>query len=137
MNPTPHAAAAQPAARGRILVVEDDQDTALFLTHVLGQRGEFDVTHTPDPAVALSLVTAQSWDLVVTDLELPVMHGRELIGALRRLVPALPVMIITAHEAAARGIACPVLVKPLRVDQLISTATALITGSAVQRRPDT
>jgi CheY-like chemotaxis protein len=137
MNPTPHAGGVQPAARGRILVVEDDQDTARFLTHVLGKPGRFHVTHTPDPAVALSLVTAQSWDLVVTDLQLPVMHGRELIGALRRLAPALPVMVVTAHEAAARGIACPVLVKPVRADALISTATALITGSADHRPPGT
>jgi DNA-binding response OmpR family regulator len=137
MNPTPHAAGVQPAARGRILVVEDDQDTALFVTHVLGKRGKFHVTHTADPAVARSLFAGQAWDLVVTDLELPVMHGRELIGALRRLAPALPVMVVTAHEAAARGIACPVLVKPVRADSLISTATALITGSAVHGLPGT
>jgi CheY-like chemotaxis protein len=126
MNQTPHAAPVPPGARARVLVVEDDQDNALFLTHVLGVQGGFDVTHTPDPAVALLLVTAQPWDLVITDLELPVMHGRELVGQLRRLIPALPVVVITAHEAEARGIACPVLVKPLRVDALISTAMALI-----------
>jgi CheY-like chemotaxis protein len=126
MNQTPHAAAVPPDARARVLVVEDDQDNALFLTHVLGMQGGFAVTHTPDPAVALLLVTAQAWDLVITDLELPVMHGRELIGELRRLIPALPVIVITAHEAAARGISCPVLLKPLRVDRLIAIATALI-----------
>lgn len=126
MTQTPRTAAARPAGQGRILVVEDNHDIALFITHVLGKRGGFDITHTPDPAVALLLVTAQPWDLVVTDLELPVMHGLRLIGELRRLVPALPVMIVTSHEAAAAEAGCPVLVKPLRVEPLLSAVTALI-----------
>ncbi len=37
-------------SQGRILVVEDDPDAALFLVHVLTKRGRFHVTYTPDPA---------------------------------------------------------------------------------------
>jgi DNA-binding response OmpR family regulator len=132
MSPTPHSAVAPSAAAGgRILLVEDDHDTAFFVAHVLEKRGGFQVTHTPDPAAALALAAAGPWDLVITDLELPAMSGLELTGALRQLAPLLPVMIVTAHEAAARGTAvraagCPVLVKPLRVDQLLSAATTLM-----------
>jgi two-component system, NtrC family, response regulator HydG len=132
MNPTPRTEALPPpAVRRRILVIEDDQDTALFLTHVLESRGQFEVTHTPDPAAALALVVDEPWDLVITDLELPGMSGLELIGALRRLLPRLPVMMVTAREsapgdAAVREAGCPVLIKPLHVDQLRSTVTSLI-----------
>jgi DNA-binding response OmpR family regulator len=132
MNPTPrNEAAPSPAVRRRILVVEDDQDNALFLTHVLENRGQFEVTHTPDPAAALALVVDEPWDLVISDLELPGMNGLELIGAVRRLLPQLPVMVVTAREsapgdAAVREAGHPVLIKPLRVEELLSTVTALI-----------
>lgn len=127
MNSIPRTdAAPSPAVRGRILVVEDDQDTALFLRHVFESRGQFEVTHTSDPAAALALVVDEQWDLVVTDLELPGMNGLELVAALRRLVPTLPVLIVTPHATGVHGIDYPVLVKPLRVEELLATATALI-----------
>jgi DNA-binding response OmpR family regulator len=127
MNSTPRTEAApSPYVRGRILVVEDDQDTALFLRHVLESRGQFEVTHTPDPAAALALVVDEPWDLVVADLELPGMNGLELIAALRRLVPSLPVLIVTPLATGVQGIDYPVLIKPLRVEELLSIVTALI-----------
>lgn len=124
-------AAAPPTVRGRILAVEDDQDTALFLRHVLENHGQFEVTHAPDPAAALALAVDEPWDLVITDLGLPGMNGLALIAALRRLLPRLPVLIVTAREqaaldAAVREAGCPVLIKPLRVEELLATVAALI-----------
>jgi CheY-like chemotaxis protein len=92
---------------------------------------EFEVIHTADPVTALRLAADEHWDLVVTDLDLPGMTGPELLGALRRLVPALPVAVVSAHvlDGAPAGLLGPAdryLEKPLRVDQLIATATALI-----------
>jgi DNA-binding response OmpR family regulator len=137
MNCTPRTEVAPSAtARGRILIVEDDQDSALFLTHVLENRGQFEVTHALDPAVALASVVDEPWDLVITDLELPGMHGLELIGALRKLLPRLPVIIVTARESAARDPAvleagCPVLFKPLHVEELLLTVAALHRGPSL------
>jgi DNA-binding response OmpR family regulator len=118
--------------RGRILLVEDDPEAALFAVHVLTKRAQFDVTHTADPAVALGLAAAGPWDLVLTDLELPGMTGLELLHALRQAAPALPVAVVTAHvptgttHEALLSEADAYLSKPLRIDQLISTATDLI-----------
>jgi DNA-binding response OmpR family regulator len=140
MCTNPHDPAMPPAAaRARILVVEDDEDAALFLKHVLEKRGQFDVTHTPDPMAALAMAAREPWDLVITDLDLPSMSGRELTGALRRVDPLLPVIIVTACESATRGPACAdaILIKPLRVDQLIATATALIGATRVADLPTT
>ncbi len=127
MNSTPRTEAApSPAVPGRILVVEDDQDTALFLRHVLESRGQFEVTHTPDPAIALALVVDEPWALVVTDLELPGMDGLELVTALRRLAPSLPVLIVTSYPAGVQGTDYPVLIKPLHVEEVLSAVIALI-----------
>jgi CheY-like chemotaxis protein len=120
--------------RGRILLVEDDPEAALFAVTVLAKRGNFEVTHTADPAVALELAAAQCWDLVVTDVEMPGMSGLELLDALRRIAPALPVAVLTAHvqlsTAALIGRADEFLTKPVRVDQLLATAAALIGRAA-------
>jgi CheY-like chemotaxis protein len=117
--------------RARVLVVEDDPEAALFLVHVLANRCRFEVIHTADPGTALRLAAGEHWDLVVTDLDMPGMTGLELLGALRQLAPALPVAVVSAHvlDGAPAGLLGPAdryLEKPLRVDQLIATATALI-----------
>ena len=116
--------------RGRILLVEDDPEAALFAVTVLSKRGHFEVTHTADPAVALELAAAECWDLVVTDMEMPGMTGLELLDALRRISPALPVAVVTAHAhlrtAALLRRADEFLTKPVRVDQLLAMATTLI-----------
>jgi two-component system, NtrC family, response regulator HydG len=123
----------------RILVVEDDPETALFAVHVLTRRGQFEVVHTADPAEALRLVTDERWDLLLTDLELPGMTGIELLAALRLVAPSLPVAVTSAHVldgtlTSLLGHADDYLEKPLRVDSLIACVTALI-GQG--RRPAT
>ena len=131
------------ASRGRILVVEDDPEAAEFFRHVLVTRGRFEVTHTPDPVIALALAAAQCWDLLLTDLDLPGMSGLELFAALRRITPRLPGIVVTAHPlhlspvvatagtgnpgAGNPGIVRPdaVLAKPVRADLLLETASTL------------
>jgi two-component system response regulator HydG len=118
------------SVRGRILLVEDDPEAALFAITVLAKRGQFEVTHTADPVVALQLAAAGCWDLVVTDVEMPGMTGLELLDALRQIAPALPVAVLTSHvnhrTAAMARQADEFLTKPVRIDQLLATATALI-----------
>lgn len=126
---------------GRILVVEDDPEAALYAIHVLGRRGRFDVTHTADPVAALRMAAAERWDLVMTDLDMPGMSGLELVDALRRVDPSLPVAVVTAHICADETVialkrrADEFLTKPVGVDQLIATASALIgKGRAARAR---
>ena len=119
-----------PPVRGRVLVVEDDPEAALFAGYTLMKRGRFEVVHTPDPAVALALAVTGPWDLALTDLDLPGMSGTELIAALRDIVPGLPVILITGHtdEAFSAADACRpdgVLVKPVSADRMLDTALTL------------
>jgi LmbE family N-acetylglucosaminyl deacetylase/ActR/RegA family two-component response regulator len=124
---------------GRVLIIEDDPVAAHFAMQVLGKRGGLDVRHTPDPAVALSLARSETWDLVLTDAELPGMTGLEILSALRRLSPGLPVAVITAHESLdpamreLRDAADEFLQKPVRPDHFLATVTALVAkGRAVR-----
>jgi DNA-binding response OmpR family regulator len=131
---------ASPAVpRGRVLLIEDDPDAALFAGYVLANRGRFEVRHTADPAVALGLAAAERWDLVLTEVDLPGITGLELLEGLRRAAPGLPVAVVTGYipapdvAAALRGLADEYLIKPLGVDRLIATADALIRCGARAR----
>ena len=118
------------SASARILLVEDDPDAATFFRDVLTGRGGYDVTHTADPAVALSLATAETWGFLLTDLHLPGMTGLELLTAVRAARPALPVMMVSAHDPALLHLPCgspdAFLHKPVPAGHLLSTAAALL-----------
>jgi CheY-like chemotaxis protein len=122
------------ATQRRILLVEDDPDTATFFSHVLGGRGGYDVSHTADPAVALDLATRESWDLLVSDLNLPGMTGLDLLTAVRKARPALPVVIVTARDPSLIRLPCgspdALLHKPVPSQYLLTTAAGLMTGAA-------
>ncbi|HEY6277555.1 MAG TPA: response regulator [Streptosporangiaceae bacterium] len=124
---------------GRILVAEDDGVSALFVTHVLTKRANFEVVHTPDPAEALEWARAEEWDLVLTDVEMPGMTGLELLESLRRASPELPVVVMTAHASvdfavrALRGQASEFLQKPIQPEQLIETVTKLVAQGRADR----
>lgn len=126
-------------AQGRILVVEDDPVSALFVTRVLTRRGGFEVFHTPDPAEALVMVGSQRWDLVLTDVEMPGMTGIELLEALRKTCPELPVAVMTAYASvdyavrALRNDADEFLEKPIKPERLVATAAALIAKGRAAR----
>jgi DNA-binding response OmpR family regulator len=127
VEPSGHA-----PARGRILVIEDDPDAAIFAVHVLTTRGQFDVTHTADPAVALRLAMTQPWDLVLTDADLPGISCINLLHALRRIAPEVPILVQTAHPfsapavAALRQLADEFLEKPVPIARLLATAAELV-----------
>lgn len=119
--------------------MEDDPEAALFAVYVLGRRGQFEVIHTADPAVALRLAAEEHWDLVLTDVEMPGMTGLELLCALREVAPDLPVAVVSAHApggttaAALLDGADEYLEKPVGIDQLISAATTLISKGRTAR----
>ncbi len=122
--------------RGRILLVEDDADSAYYAVHVLTTMGHFEVGYTPDPAVALRRARSECWDLALADADLPSVTGTELLEALRQAVPALPVAVMTAHVAIGVGMeslrrsADAFLEKPVPPARLIAVASALIAGAA-------
>ena len=94
--------------------------------------GGFEVSHTPDPAIALQRACSLPWDLVLTDVDLPGMSGSQLLDALRQAVPALPVAVMTARAAADTSLdglrrqADALLHKPVPPDQLIAAVSLLV-----------
>ncbi|MCQ9155499.1 ATP-binding response regulator [Acidomonas methanolica] len=81
----------------RILVVDDEDSVRLVTEHFLRQDGH-DVVTARDGAEALALVeNGERFDLVVLDLMMPGMSGRECGEALARVAPSLPVLYVSGY----------------------------------------
>lgn len=122
----------------RVLVVDDDPDIAQFVRTVLSKAGMHAVACF-DPLEALALAARESFDAVVTDIEMPGMNGLEFLGRLRELQTELPVAVMTAHASvdyaveALRRNADEFMVKPVRRDDVVATVRRLVELGAARR----
>jgi two-component system KDP operon response regulator KdpE len=120
-----HTPARAPAARGPILVIEDEPDLAATYQRLL-RRMNHDVITATRGADALRFAAANPVALVIVDLRLPDMDGIELVRVLRAR-PDPPVVIVvsgftarTAHDAALAAGAAGYLTKPFTVVALLA-----------------
>lgn len=122
-------ASSQTGSQGpaRILLVEDAVDQALLVQILLRKAGNFVTTHCQDGNRALELLDSESFDLVITDLNLPASDGLDLIRHVKATQPHIPVLVTTgytdpdyAYHAYQAG-AEEVILKPVDRDQLLRT----------------
>jgi CheY-like chemotaxis protein/LmbE family N-acetylglucosaminyl deacetylase len=81
----------------QILLAEDAPDQSLLLSALLQKLGPFNVTLVQDGLQALDLARRDSFDLILTDLNLPGIDGFELTRALKKEFPRLPVLAATGY----------------------------------------
>jgi DNA-binding response OmpR family regulator len=115
----------------KILVIEDDPSILRGLQINLGMEG-YTVRSAMDGETGLSLARSERPDLVVVDVMLPRLGGLEVVRAIRKEDPDLPVLILSAkgQEAdkvagLARG-ADDYLVKPFGLKELLARIDALL-----------
>ncbi|MFC8799303.1 PIG-L family deacetylase [Promicromonospora sp. NPDC057138] len=124
-------AATAPSDVWSALVVEDDPDSGAFTCTVLEKRAGMRAVVAQDADAALAALGAESFDLVVIDVELPGRSGLQILPEVHRLAAGVPVIILTAHNrvdyavGALRGDVDDFLVKPVDVELLASRATTL------------
>jgi len=92
------------AARGQVLLVEDDHEVAALTREMLTHLG-FSVIYAASPAAALgALANERSIDVVLSDILMPGgTNGLELAREIRRRQPALPVVLVTGYAEAVSG----------------------------------
>jgi two-component system sensor histidine kinase ChiS len=126
-----------PASRERILVVDDSPAQRHYVADCLARQG-FEVSTAENGKVALEKAQAQRPALIVSDYEMPVMTGFELVHALRRdpELRQIPVIMLTARDTRrdmaqmrAAG-ASAYLVKPFSQDKCV----AMVERSLAERR---
>lgn len=88
-----------PRLSGRILCAEDN-DVNRKLVELMVQRTGADIVHVSNGAEALDAATHGSFDLILMDIQMPVMNGRDATAALREAGINTPIIALTANVMA-------------------------------------
>ncbi|MFL5362162.1 MAG: adenylate/guanylate cyclase domain-containing protein, partial [Myxococcales bacterium] len=85
--------------KAKVLVVDDQEANVLLLERMLGGAGYVSVSSTRDPRAVCELHRKNRYDLILLDLQMPVMDGFEVMEALAEIEKDryLPVLVITAQ----------------------------------------
>ncbi|MFA5331786.1 MAG: response regulator [Methanoregula sp.] len=84
-----------------VLCVDDDPDLLVVTRLVLEQDGSIAVTTCPSPDLAFDLVQRTTFDLIVSDYNMPGMTGVGLFEKLREAGCRTPFFLFTGHDASA------------------------------------
>ena len=98
----------------RILIAEDDVEMRRYLARSLRRLGAPIITEAANGREALDRAQAHVPDLVIADLQMPVLDGAALCRALKEVpeTASVPVLLITGDSRAQPTCADAVLVKP-------------------------
>jgi PAS domain S-box-containing protein len=127
------ASAVAPQGDGEtILVVEDDADVRVLVVEVLGELG-YQVLEAVNGASALPHIEGPAKiDLMISDVGLPGMSGRQLAEIARRKRPGMPVLLVTGYTAAATergeflGPGMQMMTKPFSMEDLAHKVQELV-----------
>src|SRR5450755_1168530 len=109
----------------RILLVDDDSSVLRMTDRVLKKAGH-EVVACSSGSEALAILAEQSFDVMITDIQMPGISGLKLLRAVRDLDLDLPVVLVTGNpnvKSAADAVeygAFRYLVKPVLSDELDS-----------------
>ncbi len=127
--------------RHRVLVVEDEPDIALLIKHTLERAGEAEVETVPSGDEALRAAADSQPDLVILDLNLPVLSGTDVCRVLRAQpgTAHIPIIMLTARTSEADRVcgldlgADDYVTKPFSLRELAARVRAVLrrrSGSA-------
>ncbi|TAJ30972.1 MAG: PAS domain S-box protein [Nitrospirae bacterium] len=134
VEPQPAATAAQPTGgRETILLVEDQEEVRAFVQEILQEAGyQVLVAHDGIEALALSERYKEPIHLLLTDVVMPKMSGRQVADRLALLCPAMKVLYLSGYTDDALGAhgvldpGTPLLFKPFEADVLLRTLRELL-----------
>ena len=115
----------------KILIVEDDRELRQLFAHVLIKNG-YRADGVSNGREALDAMEKDYYDLIISDIMMPVMDGYELVRTLREAGNTTPVLMITAKDAfddMKMGFLSGTddyMVKPVNVNEMVLRVGALL-----------
>jgi DNA-binding response OmpR family regulator len=128
------------AAKTRVLVVEDEGDIANLVKHTLERDGGMDVRVVDSGDTAMRIASEQVPDLIVLDLNLPVISGIELCRLIRarQETKDIPVIMLTARSSESDRVvgldtgADDYITKPFSLRELSARVRAVLRRRRVE-----
>ncbi len=109
--------------KSRILVVDDEESIREFLEIMLKKEG-YEVTTAEDGKVAQEILTKKSFDMVISDMQMPHVTGIELLKHVKDSYPDVVFMMITAFGTTETAVdamkmgAYDYVTKPFKIDEV-------------------
>ena len=128
----------------RVLVVEDEQDIAGLIKHALERKGDIEVDIAGAGDAAIRSVSEAAPDLIVLDLNLPVLSGVEVcrIVRARPATSHIPIIMLTARASESDRVtglelgADDYITKPFALRELVARVRAVLRrGGGAERKP--
>ncbi|MBU1903039.1 MAG: response regulator, partial [Proteobacteria bacterium] len=110
----------------KILVVDDERPIRDGCQRVLTGRG-YEVIAAENGQIALDILAKELLDIILLDLKMPVIGGKEVLEITRATYPDIPVIIITGHGTVDTAVECmkngayDFITKPFQIDQFVLT----------------
>ena len=120
----------------KVLIVEDDRDLRQLFSRVLVKNG-YSVVGVSNGAEALEEMEKSFFDIIISDIMMPVMDGYELVRSLRESGNNIPVLMITAKDAfddMQTGFSSgsdDYMIKPVNVNEMVLRVGALLRRSQI------
>lgn len=120
----------------KVLIAEDDRDLRQLFTRVLVKNG-YSVVGVSNGQEALDEMDNSFFDIIISDIMMPVMDGYELVRTLRESGDHIPVLMITAKDAfddmqtGFRSGSDDYMVKPVNVNEMVLRVGALLRRSQI------
>ena len=117
----------------RVLVVDDGEENRQLLEVVLGEVG-LQVSQAENGQVAVEMATAESFDVILMDMQMPVMDGETATALLRKMGLETPIIALTANamkgfETQLLAAGCTeFLTKPVDIEALLGVLGRLLGG---------
>ena len=115
----------------KILIAEDDRELRQLFSHILTKSGYF--THSvSNGQEALDALDKDYYDLLISDIMMPVLDGYELVRLLRSSGNQMPIMIITAKDAfddmreGFNSGADDYMIKPININEMVLRVGVLL-----------
>jgi LmbE family N-acetylglucosaminyl deacetylase/CheY-like chemotaxis protein len=123
----------------RILLIEDNVEFAHMLASWLKTIPDLEFVQAPDGDTGQQFAKAGSWDLVITDMELPGVQGADLLPLIRLAAPWTQVLVITAAQRLEYAVhavqhADLMLLKPFKREVFLDGVHKLLHESAAKKQ---
>lgn len=123
----------------RLLVIDDEKNYLLVLEALLLDAG-YAVTALNDPETALAFLDESEVDVVITDMKMPKLSGKEVLSHVKRDYPHIPVLVMTAFGSIESAVdimkmgAFDYITKPFANDELLLSVQNAAELAKVHRR---
>jgi diguanylate cyclase (GGDEF)-like protein len=124
-----------------ILIVDDEEIIRSFLIDVLVDEG-YKAKAVPSGAEALRLLKRNSFDLVITDIKMPIMDGIQVLRATKAIDPHQDVVVMTGYASTETAVesmklgASDYITKPFNLDQIKIVVAKTLERSRLRKKAE-